>query len=120
MLYPAELRALTFVAHIIYPAMTQHSTNLNSSAENNNKWTVYILISGDKGRTYVGVCLDMSKRLAQHNGEIVGGAKSTRAGRPWQVYRKIEGIGSRSEAQTLEAQIKSLRRQERLDFSYTT
>jgi predicted GIY-YIG superfamily endonuclease len=54
--------------------------------------------------------------LAQHNGEIMGGAKSTRAGRPWRVLKKIENIGSRSEAQVLEAQIKALSRRERLDY----
>jgi len=64
----------------------------------------------------VGVCLEIAKRLAQHNGEITGGAKSTRVGRPWRVLKMIENIGSRGEAQALEAQIKSLSRRERLDY----
>ena len=104
------------VAHIIVRVMTEHSTNSKSSSESAKKWTVYILISRDHSRTYVGVCLDITKRLAQHNGDLVGGAKSTRAGRPWCVRKKIENITSRSEAQALEAQIKSLSRHERLAY----
>lgn len=97
--------------------MTKHSTNPSSSTENNKEWTVYILVSNNGSRTYVGICLDMTKRLLQHNGEIVGGAKSTRAGRPWLVHLEIGCIGSRSEAQVLEAQIKALGRQDRLDYA---
>ncbi|MDG1405883.1 MAG: GIY-YIG nuclease family protein [Planctomycetota bacterium] len=96
--------------------MPKHTINNKSSSKSDKKWTVYILISADDSRTYVGVCLEMAKRLAQHNGEIIGGAKSTRAGRPWRVMKKIENIGSRSDAQALEAQIKSLSRRERLDY----
>lgn len=96
--------------------MPKHTINNKSSSKSDKKWTVYILISKDDSRTYVGVCLEMVKRLAQHNGEIMGGAKSTRAGRPWRVLKKMENIGSRSEAQVLEAQIKALSRLERLDY----
>ena len=96
--------------------MPKHTINNKSSSKSDKKWTVYILISKDDSRTYVGVCLEMVKRLAQHNGEIMGGAKSTRAGRPWRVLKKMENIGSRSEAQALEAQIKALSRRERLDY----
>ena len=96
--------------------MPKHTINNKSSSKSDKQWTVYILISEDESRTYVGVCLEIAKRLAQHNGEITGGAKSTRAGRPWRVLKKIENIGSRGEAQALEAQIKSLTRRERLDY----
>ena len=96
--------------------MPKHTINNKSSSKSDKKWTVYILISKDDSRTYVGVCLEMVKRLAQHNGKIMGGAKSTRAGRPWRVLKKMENIGSRSEAQALEAQIKALSRRERLDY----
>ena len=96
--------------------MPKHTTNNKSSSKSDKQWTVYILISADESRTYVGVCLEIAKRLAQHNGEITGGAKSTRAGRPWLVLKKIENIGSRGEAQALEAQIKALSRRERLDY----
>ena len=104
------------LAHIIVVAMAKRTTNSKSSSENEKKWIVYILASSDNRRTYVGVCLDFDKRLAQHNGEIVGGAKSTRGGRPWSLVKKIGNIASRSEAQALEAQIKRLDRQHRLDY----
>ncbi|CAI5463834.1 unnamed protein product [Closterium sp. Yama58-4] len=37
-------------------------------------------------------------RLKQHNGEVVGGAKSTRAGRPWALVSVVSGFRTRSEA----------------------
>ncbi|MDP6964226.1 MAG: GIY-YIG nuclease family protein [Planctomycetota bacterium] len=94
---------------------------LNSikNLEKEENWIVYILISADQSRTYVGICLDIQRRLAQHNGEIPGGAKSTRAGRPWKLHKKVDKMTSRAAAQALEAQIKSLNKLDRLNFSYT-
>ncbi|KAJ7525289.1 hypothetical protein O6H91_17G044100 [Diphasiastrum complanatum] len=43
------------------------------------------------------VCLSQF-RLKQHNGEIRGGAKAARAGRPWRLACTIHGFGTRSEA----------------------
>ena len=42
---------------------------------------VYILYSGN--RTYVGFSNNPTRRLRQHNGELVGGAKSTRGRNDW-------------------------------------
>jgi predicted GIY-YIG superfamily endonuclease len=42
---------------------------------------VYVLYSGN--RTYCGYTVNPSRRLRQHNGELVGGAKSTRALNNW-------------------------------------
>ena len=41
------------------------------------KFYVYLLISTSK-TTYVGATVDLDRRLRQHNGELVGGAKATR------------------------------------------
>ena len=49
-----------------------------------------------KQRTYVGVKNDTHRRLRQHNREIIGGAKSTNIGRPWDVWMIIEGFPNQS------------------------
>jgi len=70
-------------------------------------WTVYLLACTT--RTYVGITTDLSRRLAQHNGRSRGGAKSTRAGGPWQVRATWGPFESRSEALRVECSVKRLR-----------
>jgi len=72
-------------------------------------WTVYVLHSRKAGRTYVGIALDPAARLAQHNGREPGGARSTRAGRPWRVRKTYGPFGTRGEAQRVEYAVKRLR-----------
>jgi len=77
---------------------------------NNNCNTVMYIIKSDpinvvrkdkivklKLRTYVGVTNDLKKRIRQHNGEIKGGAKSTR-GRKWEYVCYISGFPNRKVA----------------------
>lgn len=71
-------------------------------------WSVYVLASEVATRTYVGIALDVTTRLRQHNGELDGGAKSTRAGRPWCVRAVFGPYRSRGKAQRIEAAIKRL------------
>lgn len=47
---------------------------------------VYMLVSCDKKRTYIGCTNNLKKRLRQHNGEIVGGARATARSRPWTFF----------------------------------
>jgi len=68
------------------------------------------------GRTYVGVSKDVVRRLSQHNGIARGGAKATRAGRPWRVARLYGTFSSRSEAQQVEHAVKRLRGTARLRY----
>ncbi len=77
-------------------------------------WSVYLLASEVATRTYVGIALDVAMRLRQHNGEIEGGAKSTRAARPWYVRAVFGPYRSRAKAQRIEAAIKQLRSTQRL------
>ncbi len=77
------------------------------------QWFVYVLLSsgaprGRARRSYVGISLDPGRRLLQHNGELPGGAKSTRGGRPWQIGRVLGPYRSRGRAQQLEASLKKL------------
>ena len=71
------------------------------------RWWLYLLRSS-AGRTYVGISVDVERRLAQHNGELPGGARSTRAGRPWRVLRRW-GPFDHSRAAQLERQLKGRR-----------
>lgn len=78
-------------------------------------WFVYVLRSKAKSRTYVGIALDPQRRLLQHNGELAGGAKSTRAGRPWELGALYGPYTCRGDAQRAERVIKSLRGSMRLE-----
>lgn len=59
-------------------------------------WYIYLLSNGE--RTYIGSTTDVRRRLRQHNGEIVGGAKSTRGKGPWELVCYISGFSGRSPA----------------------
>lgn len=72
-------------------------------------WFVYVIQSSNTGRTYVGATVDIKRRLRQHNGEIKGGAKSTRGFRPWKLLRLIGPIGTQKLALKEERRIKKLR-----------
>ncbi len=72
-------------------------------------WIVYLLISKNTKylyHTYVGITTDLNRRINQHNGLIEGGAKSTRAKRPYEIAYFIENIENRSIASKLEFNIK--------------
>jgi len=78
------------------------------------RWSVYVLISAHSGRTYVGITTDLARRVAQHNGEQRGGARSTRAGRPWKLAAEYGPFGDRAAAQRAERAVKRLRGTARL------
>lgn len=60
-------------------------------------WCVYLLSNGT--RTYIGSTTDVNRRLRQHNGELRGGAKSTRNSiSPWELVCYISGFENRSSA----------------------
>jgi len=69
-------------------------------------WVVYTLKSASTSKTYTGCTVDAERRLRQHNGEIKGGAKSTRAGRPWCLAKTYGPFESRSDAQKAEYKVK--------------
>ena len=58
-------------------------------------WNCYILRSlndSHPNRTYVGSTNDIHRRLRQHNRELVGGAKATAVGTPYEHYCIITGF----------------------------
>lgn len=74
-------------------------------------WCVYLILSTNPPiKTYVGVTTDFRRRLKQHNGELSGGAKASRAGRPWVCACLVQGFKDRSEACVFESKWKSLSR----------
>lgn len=68
------------------------------------QWYVYLLVN-ENGRSYVGCTTDYTRRLRQHNGEIKGGARSTR-GYTWTLIYHIPAGTTRREAMKLERKIK--------------
>ena len=63
---------------------------------------VYLIRSKVLNRTYIGYSTNIKKRLRQHNGDIKGGAKYTRCGRPWELVMYIKGFPSKSVAMQYE------------------
>ena len=80
---------------------------------------VYVLADATQGATYVGVTVDVDRRLAEHNGQRRGGARRTQAGRPWSLVKVYGPFEDRSRALQVEAQVKKLRGKERLHWSPT-
>lgn len=69
-------------------------------------WYVYILRCADD-TLYTGVTTDPERRLREHNGELKGGARYTRARQPVSmVWQEVHD--SRSDACKREAQIKRI------------
>ena len=76
-------------------------------------YCVYVLKAGSGSYSYVGVTTDMERRLRQHNGHVAGGARCTRARRPWSLASRTPCAYTRSAAQQLEHVVKRARGLER-------
>jgi len=81
-----------------------------------NNWYVYYLKSATRKRTYIGVSNDIYRRLKQHNGQIRGGAKYTRSGRPWQIVMVLGPYKTCQEACRVEWRAKRFRGKERFKY----
>lgn len=74
-----------------------------------SKYYCYIIRSTNpsfSNSTYNGSTNNLFRRLRQHNGEIVGGAKATRNKGPWTYIAIWEGFQSHREALSCEWRIK--------------
>ncbi|MGB0952474.1 MAG: GIY-YIG nuclease family protein [Planctomycetota bacterium] len=90
---------------------------LRSRVMPESPWILYLLRSSKEERTYVGITMDLDRRLLQHNGELAGGAKATRRGRPWVLHSVVGRFEDRSAAQMAEAEFKKLKGDQRLQNS---
>ena len=69
------------------------------------KWAFYII--HNKGATYAGVSPDPVRRLRQHNGEIVGGAKyTTGKGSGWEHICLVRGCQDKIHSMQFEWAVK--------------
>ena len=71
---------------------------------------VYLLESSSKRTTYVGATVNLERRLRQHNGELVGGARATK-GRAWKRQFLVGGFEEERAALRFEWRWKYLTRQ---------
>ena len=77
-----------------------------------NNWSLYLLENSDNKRTYLGVTVDIKRRLRQHNGDLVGGARYTKSNKGegiWILKTIINGL-TKSEALSYERTIKNKRK----------
>lgn len=75
-------------------------------------WSCYLLATMPETgsqKTYVGVTLDLDRRLRQHNGALVGGAQATK-GREWERIGHVRGFPDHQAALQFEWRWKSLSR----------
>ena len=73
-------------------------------------WSLYIIRTLNRRRSYVGVTVNLKRRLRQHNGQIKGGAKATRGRGPWSIIATITGLPSKRVAMQLEWALHNVRR----------
>lgn len=78
------------------------SSSFSSDEECLSKYSVYVLESGDRERTYVGLTNNLVKRLRQHNGIIKGGARYTSMKTNWKLACLVHGFNTDSQARKLE------------------
>lgn len=74
-------------------------------------WICYTLISTNNkycNRTYTGVTNNSTRRLRAHNGELVGGARTTKILRPVKYFIKIHNL-TKSRALSIEKTIHNLK-----------
>ena len=76
-----------------------------------NEWFLYIVRCSD-GTLYTGITTDLERRVREHNGDNLLGARYTRVRRPV-VLAYEESLSSRSEAAKREYEIKQLSRKEK-------
>ena len=73
-----------------------------------SEYVVYVLINTSHNKTYVGITNNTIRRLRQHNGDLVGGAKYTTSNKglgEWVFYGFIKNLEKR-QSLSIEKKIK--------------
>ena len=83
-----------------------HTAPEDPASNDNSNWFVY-LIRTASGLLYTGISTDPARRLRQHQGDIVGGAKALRGKGPLQLVWQYQAP-NRSIASQWEFQLKKL------------
>ncbi len=78
-----------------------------------NKWYVYLIQSQKDNSIYTGIALDVQDRLNKHN--CNKGAKYTKGRGPFVLLKQFQ-VSTKSEALKLEAKIKKLSKQQKLNL----
>ena len=78
-------------------------------------WYVYWIRSG--ARHYVGATVCPARRLRQHNGELVGGARRTRNRGPWSFVCVVTGFRTWREALQFEFAWRRVHRRRRFAYN---
>jgi putative endonuclease len=71
-----------------------------------SQWWVYFVCCADNS-FYTGITTDLIRRVRQHNGELVGGARYTRARQPVSLAYAVKS-DTRSSASALEYKLRKL------------
>ena len=79
-----------------------------SKKQNTKKYVCYIIESLVTNRTYVGITNNLKRRLRQHQGDLTGGAKYTRVGRPWVLRAFVSGFKSHRQVLQFEWMLKHM------------
>lgn len=75
-------------------------------------WTLYLLYHTKANRTYLGITTDVTRRLRQHRGEIVGGARFTARVQKsfpqghWELVATLDSFPNQSEVTRWERLLK--------------
>lgn len=97
---------------------TDHKQKLCDTPKNHNVsatlWYVYLLSCAD-GTLYCGITTNITRRLAQHNGQCAGGARYTRGRRPVSLLAS-KACALREQALRLEQAVKSRPKNQKIDF----
>lgn len=85
---------------------------MKQDATGSPRWFVYVVRCADD-TLYTGITTDMLRRINEHNGGTVSGARYTRSRRPV-TLAYLEGADSRATATQRERAIKKLDRRTKL------